>query len=299
MTLYKSDTLWGRMMAQLTVLNSMAGVQVEACMDQHVAWGLRVLDLKDRLFGKAVAQLNRDEAVQISQMATARNLSIHTLSTGLFHSDIEVGEVAFRKKWMPILDDVIQVANILNPHQVRLLMAMSSKRLDVLDSSVYLSACHPWVFEVYREAVDRVVGAGFGVVIENEVKECLFSRPPEIISFFDVLDRRDAVSLIWDVQNLWQMGTFPSVAVYDMLKPVIGMIHVKGGRAELPGGALVWKAGLKDASWPVVPILKAAIAGGVSPVICLNGSHGEKPDGYVEDTVMNLKFLRDSIKEIE
>ena len=111
MTLYKSDTLWGRMMAQLTVLNSMAGAQVEACMDQHVAWGLRVLDLKDRLFGKAVAQLNRDEAVQISQMATARNLSIHTLSTGLFHSDIEVGEVAFRKKWMPILDDVIQEIN--------------------------------------------------------------------------------------------------------------------------------------------------------------------------------------------
>lgn len=283
---------------QLTVLNSMAGREIEACMDQHVAWGLRVLDLKDRLFDKTVAQLDGEESTQIAQMAGARDLSIHTLSTGLFHSDIEVGEKAFRDTWLSVVDDVIQVANILKPHQVRLLMAMSSKRSDVLDSVVYLKACHPWVFDVYREAVDRVMDAGFGVVIENEVRDCLFSRPQEVIDFFDVLDRHDRVKLIWDVQNLWQMGTFPSVAVYQMLKPVIGMIHVKGGKAGLSGGALMWKAGLKAASWPVVPILKAAIADGVSPVICLNPSHGEKPDGYVEDTERNLQFLRDSIEEI-
>ncbi|MBT5830254.1 MAG: TIM barrel protein [Candidatus Latescibacteria bacterium] len=286
-------------MAQLTLLNSMAGNDIKACMDQHVAWGVRVLDLKDRLFGKGVAQLSCDEALKIAQMANERDMSIHTMSTGLFYSDVEVGEKAFREKWFPVLDDVLQVANTLKPHQIRLLMATSSKRLDILDSTVYLSACHPWVFDVYREAIDRVVNAGFGVVIENEVHDCLFSRPQEILSFFEVLDRKDAVSFIWDVQNLWQMGTFPSLEVYHMLKPVIGMIHVKGGRADIPGGQLVWKAGLQDASWPVVPILKAAIADGVSPVICLNGSHGEKPEGYVEDAAANLKFLRDSIEEVE
>lgn len=286
-------------MAQLTVLNSMAGNDIEACMDQHVAWGLRVLDLKNGLFGKGVAQLSGDEATQIAQMANDRDLSVHTLSTGLFYSDVEVGEKAFRDKWMPVVDHVIQVAKILKPHQIRLLMATSSQRVDVLDSAVYLCACHRWVFDVYREAIDRIVDAGFGAVIENEVHDCLFSRPQEILSFFDVLDRKDVVSLIWDVQNLWQMGTFPSLAVYEMLKPVIGMIHVKGGRAEIAGGPLVWKAGLQDASWPVVPVLQAAIADGVSPVICLNPSHGEKPEGYVEDTDANLQFLRDSIEDIE
>lgn len=286
-------------MAQLTLLNSMAGNDIEACMDQHVAWDLRVLDLKNGLFGKGVAQLSRDEATKIAQMAKNRNLSIHTLSTGLFYSAVEDGEKAFREKWVPVLEDALQVAEILKPRQIRLLMATSSKRLDVLDSAVYLSAYHPWMFDVYREAIDRIVDAGFGAVIENEVHDCLFSRPQEILSFFDVLDRKDAVSLIWDVQNLWQMGTFPSLDVYRMLKPVIGMIHVKGGLAEVSGGPLVWKAGLADASWPVLPILKAAIADGVSPVICLNPSHGEKPEGYVEDTVANLQFLRDSIEEIE
>jgi sugar phosphate isomerase/epimerase len=283
---------------QLTVLNSMAGGQVEACLDQHVAWGLRVLDLKDRLFGKSVALLNQDEAEQIARLAAARDLSIHTLSTGLFHSDIEAGEAAFRHEWMSVLKDAIQVANILHPQQIRLLMGMTSNRSHILDASAYLRGRHPWVFDVYREAIDRIVEAGYDVVIENEVRDCLFSRPQEILSFFEGLDRRDAVSLIWDVQNLWQMGTFPSKEVYQTLRPVIGMIHVKGGRSDVPGGPLVWKARLEDASWPVVPLLKAAIADGVSPVICLNGSHGKTPDGYVEDTAENLQFLRDSIKEI-
>lgn len=283
---------------QLTVLNSMAGRDVEACLDQHVAWGLRVLDLKDHLFGKAVTQLRDAEATQVAELANERNLSIHTLSTGLFHSDVEVGESAFRDKWMPVVDDAIRVAKILKPRQIRLLMAMTSERAHVLDSTAYLLAKHPYVFEVYREAIDRILDAGFGVVIENEVRDCLFSKPQEILSFFDVLDRSDVVSLIWDVQNFWQMGTFPSLAVYEMLHPVIGMIHVKGGRAETPGGPLVWKANLKEASWPVVPILRQAIQDRVSSVICLNPSHGQKPNGYVEDTAGNLQFLRDAIEEI-
>lgn len=284
--------------AQLTVLNSMAGADIEACMDQHVAWGLQVLDLKDRLFGKTVVQLEDAEASKIATMAMDRALSIHTLSTGLFHSDIEVGERAFREKWTPIVEDAIRVAKILNPHQIRLLMAMTSLRVQVLDSSAYLATQHPWVFDVYQEAIDRIVSAGFAVVIENEVRDCLFSHPQEVLAFFDVLDRSDVVSLIWDVQNFWQMGTFPTLTVYEMLQPVIGMIHVKGGLAEIPGGPLVWKANLKEASWPVVPILKLAIKDQVSSVICLNPSHGQKPDGYVEDTEGNLQFLRDAIEEI-
>jgi hypothetical protein len=285
-------------LVELTVLNSMAGAQIEACMDQHVLWGLSLLDLKDQVYGKSVAELSSLETRGISMLAAARKLTLHTLSTGLFHSDIEAGEGAFRSRWDPILEDVLRVASELNPRQIRLLMAMTSRRSNILDSSEYLRACHPWVLNVYREAVDRITGAGFGAVIENEVRNCLFSRPQEVLSFFAVLDRPGKVSLIWDVQNLWQMGTFPTVDVYRSLMPVIGMIHLKGGRSEVPGGSLRWKAGLKEAAWPVVPILGAAIADGVSPVICLNPSHGEKPMGYTEDTEGNLRFLRESFKEI-
>ena len=283
---------------QLTVLNSMAGHEIEACMDQHLAWGLRVLDLKDRIFGKGVEHLSETEAEQVAALASDRGLSVHTLSTCVFHSDVEVGEEAFRKQWFPLLENAIAVSKIIKPGQVRLLMGGAHRRADVLDSSVYLAECHSWVYDVYREAVDRISDAGFRVVIENEVRGCLFSSAQEILSFFDMLDRSDAVSLIWDAQNLWQMGTFPTLDVYRMLKPIIGMIHVKGGRAEVSGGPLVWKAGLEDASWPVVPILKAAISDGLSPVICLNSSHGQRSEDYVEDVAENLAFLRREIEEI-
>jgi len=283
---------------KLTVLNSMAGHDIEACMDQHLAWGLEVLDLKNAIFGKSVEDLSSNESEQVASLASERNLSVHTLSTGVFHSDIEVGEDAFRAQWTPVLDQAIEVAKIIQPAQVRLLMGGSSRRKEFMDSCVYLAESHSWVYDVYREGVDRIAVAGFQAVIENEVRNCLFSTPQEILPFFDILDRPDAVSLIWDAQNLWQMGTFPTLDVYRMLKPVIGMIHTKGGHAEVTGGPLVWKAGLEDASWPVVSILKAAIADGVSPVICLNPSHGEKPEGYVENTEANLAFLRREIEEI-
>ena len=283
---------------QLTVLNSMAGKDIETCMDQHLAWGLKVLDLKDRIFDKGVEHLSEEEAETVAEMAADRGLLVHTLSTCVFHGDIEVGEEAFREQWCPLLENAISVAKVINPGQVRLLMAGSHRRADVLDTSVYLADTHPWVYDVYREAVDRISDAGFRVVIENEVRDCLFSSAQEILSFFNILDRSSAVSLIWDAQNLWQMGTFPTLEVYRVLKPLIGMIHVKGGRAEVPGGPLVWKAGLGDASWPVVPILKAAIADGVSLVICLNSSHGQRSEDYVEDVAENLAFLRREVEEI-
>jgi sugar phosphate isomerase/epimerase len=183
--------------------------------------------------------------------------------------------------------------------QIRLLMASSSKRENILDSTRYIQDCCPWVFDCYREAIDRIHERGCAAVIENEVGRCLFSKPLEITGFFSLLDRADRVSLIWDIQNFWQTGTFPSLEVYESLKPYIGMIHVKGGRAEIPGGRLKWRCSLEDASWPVVPIIRRAIADGVSPVICLNPSHGEPSTDYVYEYKDDLAFLRREIEEIE
>lgn len=286
-------------MVRLTVLNNMAGGEFRESFDRQAEWGIEVLDLKDALFGKAIEALSVEEAEQVAQAAHARGLSVHTMSTCLLHGDIEMGEAAFRERYRAGLDNLLKLAPALRPAQVRLLMAGTSRRADILDSSVYLEAVHPWVFDVYREAVDALADAGFKAVIENEVGKCLFSTPHEVIRFFSILARPGRVSLIWDVQNLWQMGTFPSLEVYEALKPVIGMLHVKGGRSEHPGGRLKWRSKLEDASWPVIPILEAAIADGKSDVICLNPSHGEAPEGYSHDFKADLDYLRASIKEIQ
>lgn len=283
----------------LTLLNSMAGQEVEASFDRHLAWNIRTLDLKDALYGKSVEQLTSTEAQRIRAAAQRRGLSVNTLSSGLFYGDIEQGEAAFRETYAPRLENLLEVAPILQPAQIRLLVATSSRRAEILDASVYLAARHPWVFEVYREAVDRIHAAGFATVIENEVGQCLFGSTQEIAGFFSILDRDDAVSLTWDVQNLWQLGVFPSLAVYRALKPYIGMLHLKGGRTDVPGGELKWRSGLREASWPVLAIVREVVADGKSPVICLNPSHGKATPEYSPDYESDLEFLRSEVAEIE
>jgi sugar phosphate isomerase/epimerase len=277
---------------QLTMLNGMADQDIARAIQRHVEWKLRWLDLKDMVLGKSVSDLNDEEARAVRSMADAAGLGVSTMSTVLFHDDIEKGERVFRDSNLRPLSRALEVARILRAERVRLLAARTFRGGRVRASA--------WLLEAYRGAIDQIEGAGFLPVIENEVNGCLWSRPEEIVEFFASLDRPRA-RLVWDIQNLWQMGTFPSLAVYRDLRPLIGMVHVKGGMADRPGGPLKWSAVLADASWPVVEILRAVVADGVSPVICLNPSHGEKRPGYdCADAVdRDIVFLRANIPEIE
>jgi sugar phosphate isomerase/epimerase len=258
----------------------MADRDFEVALDKHVSWGLQHLDLKDRILGKSITELTDEDAHQAQQMITSRGLSVYCMSTTLFDAEVESDESDFRKAHLDPLDRVIDIARELRPNLIRLLAAKSNKRGNITDSIAYLAAEHPWVIGCYREAVEKLALAGFRVTIENECHDCIFSTPEEILGFFDQLDCGDAVNLTWDVQNLWQMGTFPSVAVYEQLKPLIAYYHLKGGQSEPGASSLRWKSRLEDASWPVGEITRQVVSDGVSPVICLNGSHGERKDGY-------------------
>ena len=79
------------------------------------------------------------------------------------------------------------------------------------------------------------------------------------------------------------------------------MVHLKGGQSDRPGGAPKWSSSLADASWPVLDVVRAVVADGVSPVICLNPSHGERKPGYDYTDVVarDVDFLRRNIPEIE
>jgi hypothetical protein len=286
------------MTAQLTVLNVMAGPALEASLDRQREWGLDLLDLK-AIAGTPIAELTPAEAERVRAAADARGQSVHILSTGLFGSDVEEGEAAFRERHLPALENALRIAPILGPERIRLLAAGCGLRADLCDAVAHVVHRRPWLIELYREAVDRITEAGFEAVIENEVGHCIFGSPQEILAFFDALERPARARLIWDIQNLWQMGTFPSLQVYRILRPLIGSVHAKGGRAEHPGGPLRWKADLPEASWPVVPILSAAVADGVTPVVCLNPSHGEAPPGYEPDYARDLQFLRQQIPGIQ
>ncbi|MBS12067.1 MAG: xylose isomerase [Gemmatimonadetes bacterium] len=273
------------------MLNSMADRDFERALDRHVEWALEHLDLKGGIFGKDVVGLSEPEANQARQLIDNRGLSVYCMSTTLFDEFVEAGEDTFRADHLAKLDSAIEVARVLQPHFVRLLAAKTRRRAELTDSVAYLAKEHTWLIELYREAIGRLVDAGQRVTVENECHDCIMSTPEEIHAFFDLTDGGDNFSFTWDVQNLWQMGTFPSLDVYEDLKDLISYYHVKGGRAEIEGGPLKWRSSLEDASWPVEEITSRVIADGIIPVICLNGSHGECKEGYDYESVTERDLI--------
>ena len=288
-------------MTKITMLNSMAGRDFADSLDQHRAWGLTHLDLKDSIWGKSLIDLTDDEAKRATELIRERELTTYCFSTVLFHSNIESGEAEFRANHLGAVDRIITLAKIMQPRIIRLLGAATEKRKELTDTIPYIKSNHPWLIPMYGEAIDRISDAGFPVTIENETGNCIFGYPHEILAFFDELGRREKVSFTWDVQNLWEVGTFPSIEVYHQLKDLIGYYHIKGGQHDGTSTKLCWQSTLEDASWPVLEITKQVIADGVSPVICLNPSHGKPKEGYDYSNVTkrNLDFLRREIPEVE
>jgi sugar phosphate isomerase/epimerase len=282
------------MMAKLTVLNVMAGKNFEQALDLQRMWGISVLDLKNNIYGKSVTDLNEEDALLAAKQIASRDMSVYCFSTELFHDDIELGADVFKTRHLQKLEAVIATAEILKPTVIRLIAARSCKRNDFRDSVSYVNKQHPWLIPMYREAVNTLYGAGYQVTIENEHSDCLFSEPAEIVSFFQELDCAGKVSFTYDVQNLWQMGTFPTMDTYRELAPWIGYFHVKGGRTEGGGTGLAWKSSLEDASWPVAEMTQQVVNDGVSPVICLNPCHGALKNDYnYEDLAWrDLQYLR-------
>jgi len=278
----------------ITLLNSMADRDFATALDRHVEWGLRHLDLKDAIFGKSVVDISDPEAHRAAGLIAERDLSVYCLSTNLFHDDVECGEEEFRRDHFARVDRAIEIARVLRPDLIRLLSARTKRRDEFANATAYLKAEHDWLIELYRGAIDKIASAGFRCTVENECHSNIFSSPDEIVGFFEALNCGDAVHLTWDVQNLWQMGTYPSLDVYRILKPLIGYYHLKGGMTEEDSNALRWKSCLEDATWPVRDITRQVLADGVSPVICLNTSHGAAKIGYdYQNTVeRDLAYVR-------
>jgi sugar phosphate isomerase/epimerase len=282
---------------QITMLNSMGGADFEVCARQHVTLGLRWLDLKDRLWGQTINDLSLENAARVLDIAQAHGLGVASFSTALCSSNLEEGEASFRAAHLSTLQHVLKVAKILRPQTIRLLSPVIQPFPANGDSLGLVERQHAWIFAVFREMIDRMTEAGQQVLIENEAAGAIFNTTTSIQGFFERLNRPGQARFTWDVQNFWEAGVFPSLDVYRALKPLIGCIHLKGGRIEGNRRELVWASSLDEASWPVAGIVNAAIADRVAPFICLNPSHGKRPPGWnlADITRRDVEFLRRTI----
>ena len=287
------------MQTQITMLNNMASSNFTEALDRHVEWGIEVLDLKAGIFDKKLIDLTIDEAKKATSEISHRELKTYCFSSLLFSGALEDGKDAFRQKNLDPLDHLLEIASILQPSVIRLLVPETEKRPQLDNAVSYVQENHGWIFDLYLEAIELVNKAGFETTIESELGGCIFSTPEEVRDFFSILNTQK-VSFTWDAQNLWQMGTFPSIEVYEKLKPLIGYVHLKGGKTEGDKRELVWAAPLEEASWPVEEIVRKIVKDGVSPVLCLNGSHGRKPPGYDFRLVAqrDLKYITRIVAEV-
>lgn len=281
---------------EITILSSMAGREFEAALDRHAAWGITLLDLKDAIFEKSVVELSDRELATASRMISERGLKVYAISTSLFAENIEAGEAVFRQRHLGALSRVLEIAQELSPSVIRLIAASSTKRHAISDGIRHARAESPWLFELYDEAIDLIAAAGFTTVIENETEGSLLSRPEEALEFFDALSHSAHAKFTWDIVNMWQAGTFPTLEAYEALRPVIGYVHFKGGQSEGPSGPLKWKSPLDEASWPVREITERLVRDGICRAICLNPPHGElppgaSPKGWVKRDIDYLKSL--------
>lgn len=289
--------------AQLTLLNSMASQDFEESLQVHREWNLEWMDIRDGVYDHWVKDLPVEVARRAKERIDEARLQVYCLSTSIFFANIEKGEAFFRQEHLSKVDHVIELSKVLKPTVTRLVAAQLPSREDGQSSMELIRSDYPWVIDVYREAIDRITDAGLDVTIENEAFRCFLSRVEDFHEFFQALDRQGKVGLTWDVQNHWATGLFPSMEVYEELRPLIHYYHVKGGQDDrTPERRLKWNVALEDAEWPVQEITQAVVNDGVSPVICLNpAQHGEqKPDyDYSNIVKRDLDYLRANIVGVE
>jgi len=276
---------------KLSMLNMMVGDDFATALDRHVNLGIEILDLKESILGRAVEDLTVEDAREASRMLTERSLSVYCLSSQLGYRPLEMGEEKWIAEAFDCLDRILAVAHVLQPEVVRLLCASSPTSTG--QSFMQVAAKHPWLVPAYRTIASRIAAEGFTPMAENEAVNCIVANPHDAVAFVEAVRGDSGLRFIWDVQNMWQMGTYPDLAVLDVLRPVTAGLHLKGGIADAKG-ELETASTLEDASWPVREIVNAVIASGSVAVICLNPSHGNRPPGYTMAAAVeaDIRFLR-------
>jgi sugar phosphate isomerase/epimerase len=273
----------------------MASADLATAARRHRALDISILDLKDGIFGRAVEDLSADDAALAARVIREEGCSVYCLSSCIGYTDLAEGEALYTERHLGAMRRLTITAHALQPRAIRLLAPRVPPGLSFAACMEYF----PWTIAVYRQLIDLADVAGFDVLLENEAHDCLLASADDCLAFVTGINRPRRLKLIYDVQNLWQMGEFPSVGAVRKLGPILGGLHLKGGQSET-GTALALASPLATASWPVRDVTRAALDLGTVPVICVNPSHGRWPPGY--DTwdvaLQDLRFLRTHFTEI-
>jgi sugar phosphate isomerase/epimerase len=296
-------------LARLSILAEILGKDLEKVSHELPEIGLSLLDLKRHVFGHAIEEMDDTARDKLAVLMDQSDIEIFSFSSTCGYQNVSTtSERDFRDHLTRGVDNMLETLSIVRPTMVRLLACSFDVREAWDESNAYLEQHAPWVYDAYDDAIERIAEAGVAVTIENEPNTIL-SNPQETVGFFDRLRTRDRVGFTWDIQNMWQSGSYPTVEAYQVLRPVINYVHTKGGQGTYEGPELLtFRSPLETATWPVREILGEILEHDSNSVICINTSHGKVPAGAPPleradrgrmEALRDIAFLRDTFGEIE
>ena len=282
-------------MARISILADIAGQDLEQVVKELPEFGIELIDLKRGVFGHAIESLDDTARNRLAALLEQSSVENYSFSSNVGYVNIStMTETEFRTHLNDGVSNMLKSLRVVRPTMIRLLACSFDNRAEWDNSNEFLERHAPWVYSAYDEAIARINDAGIIATIENE-PNTIFSNPTETIGFFDRLARREKVGFTWDIQNMWQSGSFPTVESYRLLKPIINYVHTKGGRgSEEAPNLLTWRSSLEDASWPVREILAEVLTDNPDAVICVNTSHGKVQNAT--DSVDRFKLGRDEAR---
>lgn len=262
------------------VLNVMCGKDLEPALDRHAGLGLCDLDIKSGWSGSMIENTDCEQVNRIAAAASERQLSVYCLSSGIGNCRIDDSDARLAEEDAK-LKRLLHAIAVLQARCARLILPRGDE-----------TVCNDErIVNRYRSWCEQINNAGARVVIENEIGGSIGRNPLLVDAFFKNLNAGNRVFYTWDIANQWQEGRYPSLADYRIVKPWIGMLHVKGGRWDNSRDQhYAWKAMLDESDWPVAELCHAAINDGV-PAICINPPHGQTPDDWSYDLERDLTFV--------
>ncbi|HEY8591165.1 MAG TPA: TIM barrel protein [Naasia sp.] len=262
----------------LTLQSDMCGTSLDDVLSFNAGLGISAIDAKTGLAGEPVEALTVEAAREFRRKLVDHGAYLFAFSTSLLHVDVAAvdalrGEAERVRALLPVLE-------ALTPRYVRVLAPTMGNRAGASASSEGFPVGP--VSDVIVEIARVCAEAGAELLIENGPEASIVSSPADAVSLFSGLAAREPrVHAIWDVQNMWQCGWFPTAADLPAMAPFTRYVHVKGGRTDdgAAPGPLMWASALEDASWPVDDLLNAVTATATVEAVALNPSHGRMPEG--------------------
>jgi sugar phosphate isomerase/epimerase len=225
----------------VSIFSDELGLDLVEAIPRFKAWGLEYVDLRGKIFGKALEDMNRDEILEVRRLLDKAGLKVGCMESSIAKVHLPTDAAVIKEQHVK-LENLLAASEVLECRLLRCFHFWQGRyRTDGirLEGSVMER-----VMELTRPLVEHANAGGLTVAFEN-----CGARIREILAVMDSLGGCKAY-LAWDPHNDWKEeaeGYGSEQAYIKAIAPISKVIHVKAQMA-LPeaGPVLPWATVLEE-----------------------------------------------------